>query len=158
MTSNSPHDKAIAPSGPAKVSLGSLSPFGGANGKNRSTESLDSTSRNGPPRPPFLRELTGISNRSHSSYGPGSLTPNRSNLNLPNSSSASINGDHIRSLRASSTDVLAGGLEEEDLDAEEMRRRAALNRTFILVDFSPTVICLTYTVCSTVHLFCAQCG
>ena len=69
-------------------------------------------------------------------------TPTRSGQS---SSAASINGDH-RLRRTTSKEILAPPGVEEGLDANEMRLRAALNRTFILVDFTSTVLCLTYRV------------
>lgn len=50
---------------------------------------------------------------------------------------------HVR--RIASTDVIVPHAQPEiSLDAEEMRTRAALFRTFILVDFTSTTLCLSY--------------
>ena len=68
-------------------------------------------------------------------------TPNRSVVGL-----TSPNESSTRLRKVASTDVLRPQVFEEGLDADEMRRRASLNRTFILVDFSPTVLYLTYHV------------
>lgn len=70
-----------------------------------------------------------------------------SNANLPlASSSASIRSVETRVRKAISTEALITEDREEGLDADEMRRRAATNRTFIFVEVSSTVLCLTYRV------------
>lgn len=74
-----------------------------------------------------------------------SFTPNRSTSNL-HSSAASVASNEHRLRKAASTEVLAPAAQEEGLDADEMRQRASLNKTFILVDFTSTVLCLTYRV------------
>ncbi|CEQ42515.1 SPOSA6832_04335, partial [Sporobolomyces salmonicolor] len=60
------------------------------------------------------------------------------------SSSASVRSADHRLRRAVSTEVLSPAPQEEGLDADEMRRRAALNRAFLFVEMSTTVLCLTY--------------
>ncbi|KAK4056456.1 Protein SABRE [Microbotryomycetes sp. JL221] len=87
---------------------------------NASTDSLDSSS---------------VLDRSH----------NRSTPTLHTSASHSslASGEH-RLRKVASADVLAPTGQEEGLDAEEMRARAQLNRTFILVDITSTLLCLTY--------------
>lgn len=71
------------------------------------------------------------------------------------SSSSSINGDVARLRERNSSEALVPQDFEEGLDAAEMRARAALYRTFILVDFSSTVLCLTYRV-SPAPLLCTS--
>lgn len=97
---------------------------------NRSVESLSLRNSHRP------RSMLGAEDRS--------LTPNRSMTNLP--SSASIGSNDHRLRKVASTEVLAPAAQEEGLDADEMRLRASLNKTFILVDFTSTVLCLTYRV------------
>ncbi|BGP20274.1 Protein SABRE [Rhodosporidiobolus nylandii] len=62
------------------------------------------------------------------------------------SSGASVHSiEHEHRLRkAVSAEVLKPVNREEGLDADEMRRRAASNRTFIFVEISSTVLCLSY--------------
>ncbi|GAA5897882.1 hypothetical protein JCM6882_005104 [Rhodosporidiobolus microsporus] len=60
------------------------------------------------------------------------------------SSSASIHSVEHRLRKTVSAEVLAPEAAEEGLDADEMRRRAAAYRTFIFVEISSTVLCLTY--------------
>ncbi|CDR46544.1 RHTO0S12e05996g1_1 [Rhodotorula toruloides] len=68
-----------------------------------------------------------------------------STANLPlTSSSGSIRSVETRVRKAISTEALINEDREEGLDADEMRRRAATNRTFIFVEVSSTVLCLTY--------------
>lgn len=97
---------------------------------NKSVESLSLRTNHRP------RSMLGAEDRN--------LTPNRSMTNLP--SSASIGSSEHRLRKVASTEVLAPAAQEEGLDADEMRLRASLNKTFILVDFTSTVLCLTYRV------------
>ncbi|KPV73207.1 uncharacterized protein RHOBADRAFT_54988 [Rhodotorula graminis WP1] len=60
------------------------------------------------------------------------------------SSSASIRSAEHRLRKAVSADMLVSDAREEGLDADEMRRRAASNHTFIFVEISSTLLCLTY--------------
>ncbi|BGP51898.1 Protein SABRE [Rhodotorula kratochvilovae] len=60
------------------------------------------------------------------------------------SSSASIRSVDHRLRKAVSSEMLVADVREEGLDADEMRRRAASNRTFIFVEVSSTLLCLTY--------------
>ncbi|GAA6043699.1 hypothetical protein JCM8097_007486 [Rhodosporidiobolus ruineniae] len=60
------------------------------------------------------------------------------------SSSASIRSAEHRVRKTVSAEVLAPESQEEGLDADEMRRRAASYRTFIFVEITATVLCLTY--------------
>ncbi|GAA5855492.1 hypothetical protein JCM9279_006025 [Rhodotorula babjevae] len=60
------------------------------------------------------------------------------------SSSASIRSTEHRLRKAVSADMLVSDAREEGLDADEMRRRAASNHTFIFVEISSTLLCLTY--------------
>ncbi|KAM0789695.1 hypothetical protein ACM66B_006555 [Microbotryomycetes sp. NB124-2] len=71
---------------------------------------------------------------------------NRSTPNLHASAShSSLNTSEHRLRKAVSADVLAVATgQEEGLDAAEMRARAQLNRTFILVEITSTLLCLTY--------------
>lgn len=62
------------------------------------------------------------------------------------SSSASIRSTEHRLRKAVSADMLVSDAREEGLDADEMRRRAASNHTFIFVEISSTLLCLTYRV------------
>ena len=93
---------------------------------NRSAESVNSTARS-----------------SRSLLGPDDSSPR-----LPlNSSSASIASSFEHRLRhTASAEMLAVQANEEEagLDAVEMRRRAAKNRAFVLVECSSTVLCLSY--------------
>lgn len=111
-------------------------------------EEDDSTGSDTPPAKPSRQSLSHLTPNRTASRSVESLaiskTPNRSGQS---SSAASINGDH-RLRRTTSKEVLAPPGLEEGLDANEMRLRAALNRTFILVDFTSTVLCLTYRVSS----------
>ncbi|BGP27835.1 hypothetical protein Rt10032_c13g5178 [Rhodotorula toruloides] len=72
-----------------------------------------------------------------------SQSSSNANLSLA-SSGASIRSVETRVRKAISTEVLINEDREEGLDADEMRRRAATNRTFIFVEVSSTVLCLTY--------------
>ncbi|KAI5479861.1 hypothetical protein MNV49_002419 [Pseudohyphozyma bogoriensis] len=118
------------------ASTSSLSPLAASNGRNRSAESLV----------PSVRHVH-VAGRPLSYLGDDRSplsTPNRSSTFLT-PSSASVNGDSTRRLhKAPSTEVLTPQGQEEGLDAEEMRLRASLNRTFVLVDFTPTLLYLTY--------------
>lgn len=76
----------------------------------------------------------------YSSVAPRSASVSTSSLLLPS------NFDTAQLRHAASVDTLSTPSPEEGLDPDEMRRRAALNRTFILVDISSTVLYLTYRV------------
>lgn len=88
--------------------------------------------------------LASSSNRSSRSF----LGPDDHSHRLPlNSSSASIASSLEQRLRHTpSADMLIIQANEEEagLDAVEMRRRAAKNRAFVLVECSSTVLCLSY--------------
>lgn len=58
-----------------------------------------------------------------------------------------------RSKRTNPDAILPIVTQEGGLNAEEMRLRASLNRTFILVDITATVLCLTYRVSLYLSLF-----
>lgn len=105
---------------------------------NRSSESLSLSSR-----PASVR--SGIS----SSFGAGTESGRGDSSALASfiSSSTSLIGSGAsRIRRANSSDILPTQHQEGALDADEMRLRASLNRTFILVDITATVLCLTYRV------------
>lgn len=107
----------------------SLAPLG-SSVMNKSSESLALSTRqgqNGSNRPRSILEAPG---RNGLASGASSLTTESTS----------------RLRKVASTEVLRPQGQEEGLDADEMRRRASLNRTFILVDFSPTVLYLTYRV------------
>lgn len=123
---------------PKKPTRGTA-PYSG-NGRNKSVESLVPSIMNGNGHP--------VSFDDHSSLFPPS---GRSSASLLAPSSTSVNGDSMRLRRSPSTEVLVAG-QMEGLDAAEMRSRAAINRTFVLVDFTSTVLCLTYRVCLLPHL------
>ncbi|GAA6011720.1 hypothetical protein JCM10207_004222 [Rhodosporidiobolus poonsookiae] len=72
-----------------------------------------------------------------------SLALGRSTNTLASSSASVHSADH-RLRKAVSAEVLVPENREEGLDADEMRRRASSNRTFIFVDITSTVLCLTY--------------
>ena len=118
------------PHKPARLTL--AAPLG-ANAMNKSSDSLALSARGGmngqlyPNRPRSFLDSASAPARSA-----GGQTP-------PSESSTRLR-------KVASADVLRPQVPEEGLDADEMRRRASLNRTFILVDFSPTVLYLTYRV------------
>lgn len=70
----------------------------------------------------------------------------RSTLDVPSTASFSA----LRRVNSSTTELLEEGL-EEGLDGDEMRLRAALFRTFILVEFTSTVLSLSYRVSLDLH-------
>ena len=105
---------------------------------NRSQESLALSSR-----PPSTRS----SNRSV--FG----DDDNKSLGSIISSSTSLLGNGARLRRGNSADILTSQHYEVGLDADEMRLRASLNRTFILVDITPTVLCLTYRVSHSRSIF-----
>ncbi|SCV74731.1 BQ2448_7760 [Microbotryum intermedium] len=74
------------------------------------------------------------------------LPSNGSVSQLTSSSASSIHTGQRQLRHVSSMEVLSLATSEQVLDAEEMRARARLNRTFVLVDISPTTLCLTYKV------------
>lgn len=83
--------------------------------------------------------------------GDDASTPNsdRSSLAVFSSASSIAGSDILRYQRGGSTaavDSIVNQRPEEGLDADEMRLRASLNRTFILIDFTATILCLTYRV------------
>lgn len=94
-----------------------------------------------------LPALNSSASRSAESLALPRPSQSSSNANLPlTSSSASIRSVETRVRKAISTEALINEDREEGLDADEMRRRAATNRTFIFVEVSSTVLCLTYRV------------
>lgn len=81
------------------------------------------------------------------------LSPNQGQFSLRSagssdllSSRASILSQEERLRRATAPDSLTSQPQEEGLDADEMRRRARTNRTFIFAEISSTLLCLTYRV------------
>ncbi|KAM0751839.1 hypothetical protein T439DRAFT_325030 [Meredithblackwellia eburnea MCA 4105] len=109
-----------------------------SNGFNKSTESLSLSSRSVHSVP--------MTNRPRSMLGDSlATTPNRSTVALSSSASSQTDVSSSRLRKVASTDALRSTeVVEEGLDAEEMRNRASLYKTFMLVDFLPTVLYLSY--------------
>ncbi|GJN94531.1 hypothetical protein Rhopal_007614-T1 [Rhodotorula paludigena] len=93
--------------------------------------------------------LTGPGTNARASRSTESLLPPRTSYASTGdrtlaSSSASIRSTEHRLRKAISSDMLVADVREEGLDADEMRHRAASNATFIFVEISSTLLCLTY--------------
>lgn len=130
--------------------------------KNQDQSDSKSSSTAGTPastRPPSIRVMAAGVNKSTESLGQSSMndgkdshrtsqTLHRGNRSSPNlaSSASSVHGSERGLRKMASAEVLNSDAIEQGLDAEEMRRRAALNKAFILIDVNPTVLCLTYRV------------
>ncbi|SCZ97917.1 BZ3500_MvSof-1268-A1-R1_Chr3-3g06455 [Microbotryum saponariae] len=106
--------------------------------------SLKSKLSNNSLRPPSIAVHSNHSVDSLQLRRQNELALNGSVSQLMSSSASSIHTGQRQLRHVSSMDVLSLATSEQVLDAEEMRARARLNRTFVLVDISPTTLCLTY--------------
>ncbi|KAK4703534.1 hypothetical protein P7C70_g2687, partial [Phenoliferia sp. Uapishka_3] len=125
------HSDEEPPEVPPKPARSTLAPLGSSI-MNKSSESLALSTRAG-------QNGHTYPNRPRSFLDSASVTPNRSSVAISNGSES-----QSRLRKVASVDVLRPQDAEGGLDADEMRKRASLYRTFILVDFSPTVLYLTY--------------
>lgn len=91
----------------------------------------------------FMRSTDSLSfHKNNSRLTLSSDIASRSTLDVPSTTSSF---SALRRVNSSTTELMEEGL-EEGLDADEMRLRAALFRTFILVEFTSTVLSLSYRV------------
>ena len=74
-------------------------------------------------------------------------------LHPQTASNSSVRSVETRLRKAVSKEVMSAASQEEGLDADEMRERAARYRAFLAIEISCTVLRLTYRVSDCIHFF-----
>lgn len=133
-----------SPAGPAgmRAPSSSLAPSSGSSSrlqlalKNRSSESLSAPPSTLSKRPPSIAKSSILSHPSAS----------ESQFSLPSSRPRSVLHNHLGSMTPVGINISDIAPRDDHLDADDMRERARVNRTFLHVELFPTVLCLSFKV------------